>query len=86
MTRFALTLALVAALVATPSHGKQSYSACVREMSKIFDRADAKRICNPKNYVSKPNEYGWECDNPETGKLSRVKGRGARLKRDAVCE
>jgi hypothetical protein len=34
----------------------------------------------------KKNEWGWECVNPETGELRRVKGRGARYKRNTVCE
>jgi hypothetical protein len=34
----------------------------------------------------KKNEWGWTCENPETGELRRVKGSGARYKRNAVCE
>ena len=50
------------------------------------DMAVAKRQCDPKNFVTNPNEYGWVCkaDNDAT----RVKGFGAKQKKDAIaaCE
>ncbi len=42
-----------------------------------------KRLCDPKNFVSNPNEYGWVCDY-ERG-VMRVKGEGAKQQRDALC-
>jgi hypothetical protein len=61
---------------------------CLREMGKTFGNAQAKRICNSRNYVTRPNEYGWECviNDAEGVKLYKVKGRGAKQKRDAICE
>jgi hypothetical protein len=53
------------------------------EARETFGTAQAKRICDTKNSV-KPNEYGWLCEGG--GKISKVKGAGARRKRDAVCE
>ena len=47
--------------------------------------AQAKRICDAKNQV-KPNEWGWVSEAPSSGTLSRIKGQGARLKRDVLCE
>ena len=59
--------------------------ACIREQSKTFDVAAAKRICDPKNYV-KPNQLGWLCEPGSDGhKIIKGKG-GARRKRDAICE
>jgi hypothetical protein len=58
--------------------------ACMREARETFGTAQAKRICDTKNSV-KPNEYGWVCEGSKISK-SKVKGFGARLKRDAVCE
>jgi hypothetical protein len=57
--------------------------ACMLEARETFGTAQAKRICDTKNSV-KPNEYGWLCEGG--GKISKVKGAGARRKRDAVCE
>ena len=60
---------------------------CIREMYEVYeDMAVAKRQCDPKNFVTNPNEYGWVCkaDNDAT----RVKGFGAKQKKDAIaaCE
>jgi hypothetical protein len=57
---------------------------CLREICEACGAASAKRICNPKNYVTNSRQYGWE-RQVETGTY-RVKGRGAKRKRDAVCE
>jgi hypothetical protein len=43
-----------------------------------------KRLCDPKNFVSDPNEYGWACDW-DIHAVARVKGHGAKQKRDAFC-
>jgi hypothetical protein len=60
--------------------------ACLREIRKLgISTAQAKRICDPK-YDAKPHEWGWVCESPGSGTLSRVKGQGARLKRDVLCE
>ena len=50
---------------------------------KAIDTTVIKRLCDPKNFVSNPNEYGWVCDY-ERG-LMRVKGEGAKQRRDALC-
>jgi hypothetical protein len=66
-----------------PAAAPKVDDACLREMREIgITRAQAKRICDPKNQV-KPDEFGWVC---EGSTLSRVKGEGSRLKRDALCE
>jgi len=53
---------------------------CIRENTKVFGEVNAKRICDPKNFVSDPNEYGWNCTE------GRVKGSGAKQKNDMICE
>jgi hypothetical protein len=61
--------------------------ACLRELRELGitpPAAQAKRMCDPKNKV-KPHEWGWLCEGTGT-KFTKVKGQGARLKRDAVCE
>jgi hypothetical protein len=64
--------------------------ACVRgEISKMFGRKQAKRICNPANYV-KPPRLGWRCEvggdnDGDVVKLILGPG-GAKRKRDAICE
>jgi hypothetical protein len=59
--------------------------ACIRDARETFGTAQAKRICDPKNYV-KPNQLGWVCELGSEGpKFYKAKG-GARRKRDAVCE
>jgi hypothetical protein len=58
--------------------------ACARgEIAKMFGRKQAKRICNPANYV-KPPRLGWGCEQ-SSGPLTKVPG-GAKRKRDAICE
>jgi hypothetical protein len=49
----------------------------------MFGRKQAKRICNPANYV-KPPRLGWGCEQ-SSGPLTKVPG-GAKRKRDAICE
>ena len=44
----------------------------------------AKRLCDPKNFVTDPDEYGWVC-YLDAGGLVR-KGTGAKQSRDALCE
>ena len=60
---------------------------CISDMYEVYeDMAVAKRLCDPRNFVTNPNEYGWVCkaDNDAT----RVKGYGAKQKKDAIaaCE
>jgi hypothetical protein len=54
---------------------------CIRENTKVFGEVNAKRICDPRNYVSDPNEYGWVCSSPV-----REKGMGAKQKKDMICD
>ena len=59
---------------------------CIHDMTKLFGDVNvAKRQCDPRNFVSDPNEYGWERLADEC-KPYRVKGRGAKKPEDAVCE
>jgi hypothetical protein len=79
----ALFLATGTALAATKD---KEYRTCLRELQNAgITKADAKRGCDPKNYV-KPTEYGWVCDNPERGAMSQIKGQGTYRKQDAICE
>jgi hypothetical protein len=59
---------------------------CIREMFHLIgEMATAKRLCDPKNYVTDPNEYGWGC--PSGNSPERVKGVGAaKQKKDVLCE
>jgi len=58
---------------------------CIRNVYEVTrDMAAAKRVCDPKNRVTNPNEYGWSCDSGDG--LSRVKGRGAKKPEDAFCD
>jgi hypothetical protein len=64
--------------------------ACVRgEVGKMFDRKQAKRLCNPVNYV-KPPRLGWRCKTggERDGDLVTLTlgPGGAKRKRDAICE
>lgn len=82
-----IILAVVfAALVATPAMSAKLDRKCLRQLREIgIVFSDAKRICDPKNSVSNPNEYGWSCQGP-SGQLIKTKGYGAKQKRDVVCE
>ena len=51
----------------------------------MFGMTAAKRLCDPKNFVTDPNEYGWVC-YVGGGGIVREKGTGAKQKKDAVCE
>jgi hypothetical protein len=83
-----LGLAIVQAFItvnATPAAAAKVDVACLRDLQEAgITLADAKRVCDPKNKV-KPNEFGWLCDGGG-GTPYRVKGQGARLRRDSVCE
>jgi hypothetical protein len=76
-----LGLVLLAATVAQAEDRK-----CIREMMKLTgEKVTAIRLCDPKNYVSNPNEYGWVCEDINQGPV-RKKGEGAKQSRDALCE
>lgn len=58
---------------------------CIRDMTKLTgDMAIAKRLCDPRNFVTDPNEYGWVC-YVDKG-YEREKGHGAKQQKDALCE
>jgi hypothetical protein len=79
-----LLLGLVIVLASITAAVAKIDKACLREMRELgITPAQAKRICDPK-YDAKPHEWGWVCEGSST--LSRVKGQGARLKRDVLCE
>ena len=78
-------LGLVILIASVTAAAAKVDKACIREQSKTFGVAAAKRICDPKNYV-KPNRLGWVCELGSEGhKIIKAEG-GARRKRDAVCE
>ena len=59
---------------------------CIREAYLTFgDMKVAKRLCDPNNFVTNPKEYGWYRLAPEC-KPELLKGEGAKLLKDAVCE
>jgi hypothetical protein len=78
-----LALALLAASsVAAQAKDRRE---CIRYVYEVTgDMAASKRVCDPKNRVTNPNEYGWSCDSGDG--LSRVKGRGAKKQEDAFCD
>jgi hypothetical protein len=58
---------------------------CIREMMELTagNMTAAKRLCDPKNFVTDPNEYGWVCYDGGRS-VVREKGEGAKQKRDAL--
>jgi hypothetical protein len=59
--------------------------ACVRgEVGKVFGHKQARRICNPANYM-KSHRLGWHCEVDPIIKIYKAPG-GAKRKRDAICE
>jgi hypothetical protein len=83
LATFALAV-LMASITAAVAEVNRDCLRELREMGITPPAAQAKRMCDPKNKV-KPNEYGWVCEGMGA-KFSKVKGQGARLKRDAICE
>jgi hypothetical protein len=76
----ALGFVLLAATAAQAEDRK-----CIREMYLTFgDMKYAKRLCDPKNHVTDPNEYGWMCVVDKG--YERVKGAGTKQQKDAPCE
>ena len=81
MRALVLGVVLLAATAAQAEDRK-----CIREMLALTgEAATAKRLCDPKNFVSNPNEYGWVCEDINQGPV-RKKGEGAKQSRDALCE
>ena len=81
MRALVLSIVLLAATAAQAEDRK-----CIREMFALTgEKATAKRLCDPKNFVSNPNEYGWVCEDINQGPV-RKKGEGAKQSRDALCE
>ena len=59
---------------------------CIRDMYELTDNMTAaKRLCDPKNFVTDPNEYGWVCYDGGRS-VVREKGYGAKQQKDVVCE
>jgi len=84
-TTKALLTGVAALLLATGTAHAKSYRACVRgEVGEVFGRKQAKRICNPANYV-KPPRLGWVCEVDPEIKIYKAPG-GAKRRRDAICE
>ena len=83
-----LGLVLLAAIpaFAGTSSAQAEDRKCIRDMMVLLqDMKAAKRQCDPKNFVSRDDEYGWACDVMSRGP-ERVKGRGAKKPEDALCE
>ena len=62
--------------------------ACIRDVYELYGDLrsagiDVKRQCDPKNFVTNPNEYGWVCQSED---VKRIKGHGAKQKKDALCD
>ena len=54
---------------------------CIREDDAISFgdmTMTAKRQCDPKNFVTDPNEYGWVCDYEQSRCASRARGKAAK--------
>ena len=81
-----LALVLLAANVMEVHAESAADRKCIREMFDLTGKmATAKRLCDPKNFVTNPDEYGWVC-YLDAGGLVREKGHGAKQQRDALCE
>jgi hypothetical protein len=75
---------LAANVVAAQAETRQE---CLRKYEGfIFDKGQTtvERFCDPKNFVTDPNEYGWICDW-DIHAIVRAKGQGAKQRRDALC-
>ena len=60
---------------------------CIRNVYEVTrDMAAAKRVCDPKNRVTNPNEYGWGATADRDCTPKRVKGFGWKQKKDVLCE
>jgi hypothetical protein len=71
---------------ATPALAHAEDRKCIREMYELYgDMTAAKRQCDPKNFVTNPNEYGWVRYAPDCSP-KREKGAGAKQQKDAPCE
>ena len=78
-----LLAANIPACAVTAAHAEDRK--CIREMFLTFgDMKYAKRACDPRNFVTDPNEYGWVC-YVDKGAV-REKGAGAKQQKDAPCE
>ena len=84
--KYATLLGLAILMASSPAAVAKGDKACLRDMRELgIPLAGAKRLCDPKNYVTKPHEWGWLCDGGG-GEPYRVKGQGARFRRDTICE
>ena len=81
-----LAASIVAAQADNVGAATVERKACIRDMYELVgDMSIVKRLCDPKNFVTDPNEYGWGC--PSGNSPERVKGVGAaKQKRDVLCE
>jgi hypothetical protein len=85
-----LALALLAASVVA-AQGEDRFAdrgKCIRDMYELYGDLrsagiDVKRQCDPKNFVTNPNEYGWVCQSED---VKRIKGHGAKQQKDALCD
>ena len=79
------TLVLGFVLLAASSVAAQAEDRkCIRDAYEITrNMATAKRLCDPKNYVTNPNEYGWVCYEGGAS-VVREKGAGMKQKKDAL--
>jgi hypothetical protein len=91
---FALAAVTLTLTAAHPESSRQTKQACVRELIDVLglkardpeiERWHLKRQCNPANFVTDPNKYGWARYKDSECKPERVKGQGAKQLRDALC-
>jgi hypothetical protein len=56
-----------------------------KELRSIgFTKREAAQIASDPGV--KKGEWGWNCENPESGRLVLMKGTGAKYQANAVCE
>jgi hypothetical protein len=85
---FALAAVTLTLTAAHPESSRQTKQACVRELIDVLGlkaRDQIERQCNPANFVTDPNKYGWARYKDSECKPERVKGQGAKQLRDALC-
>ena len=80
MRAIVLSVVLLAATVAQA----EDRDKCIRDLVELHgDKVAAKHQCDPKNFVTNPNEYGWVCNGNGP---TREKGMGLKQKKYVVCE
>jgi hypothetical protein len=73
--------------------GQQKWERCLKEKTMAecvvesttegYNLDYAKKVCNPDNFVTNPNEWGWVCN---LNKLFRTKGAGVKDRHNLICD